>query len=311
MIGRILGKAIINLLGNSDYKIDEIRDGFSKQVYKITTDQECFILYIWRRPFGNSLTDNQTEGVEYLFPDGFTYFIHNTRLLSDLGIRVPRIVTAGHNDDGDFDYAIVECFIGQSLHEYMNNGGKISDVAGKIIEVTDRMAAKKRSFYGPPMINEPFSISATQLAFNFYSEELNIASKFDNEISSMQEGILTLMQRKMSEITESKDREFSLIHGELTPPHVFILDNGDIGIIDIEGIKYFDTEYDWVVISSACGGVFPLPRSLDLNKLEFYGLCMKVGYISIAADYLAHVDSNDNWFKNLRERNICELKKMI
>ncbi|HEY8422819.1 MAG TPA: aminoglycoside phosphotransferase family protein [Thermoclostridium sp.] len=311
MICQLLKETIQNTVKTSDFKLAEIHGGFSKQVYKITTDNDSFILYIWRRPFENNLTENQTDGVEYLFPDGFAYFIHNTELLTGLGVRVPGVITAGHNDDGGFDYAIVEFLKGQSLQEYMNNGGKIKDVAGRIIEIIDRMAAEKRPFYGSPMVNEPYNLSATGLVFNFYAEELNIASKLDNEISLIQNEILHLLRQKMSEITEPNAREFSLIHGELTPPHVFILDNGQIGLIDIEGIKYFDTEYDWAVINSVYGEMVPLPGSLNLKKLEFYKLCLKVGHLSVAADYLTHVDCNDKWFINVREGNLHELKKML
>ena len=42
------------------------------------------------------------------------------------------------------------------------------------------------------------------------------------------------MQEKLSKINETKTQEFSLIHGELTPLHVFVLENGEIGLIDIE-----------------------------------------------------------------------------
>lgn len=121
MISQSLKDRINNELGISDCNIDEIRGGISKQVYKITTRDDSFILYIWRRPYGDNLTENQTKGIEYLFPDGFTYFMYNTKLLTGIGIRVPHLFTAGHQDDGDFDYAVVECFKGQSLHDYIRN----------------------------------------------------------------------------------------------------------------------------------------------------------------------------------------------
>jgi len=118
MICQMPEEAIKSALDVSDFNIVEIRGGMSKQVYKIKTPADNFILYIWRRPFDNKLTENQTKGIEYLFPDGFSYFMHNTKLLADLGIRVPYVLAAGHHDDGDFDYAIVECFKGQSLGDY-------------------------------------------------------------------------------------------------------------------------------------------------------------------------------------------------
>lgn len=111
--------------------------------------------------------------------------MYNTELLTHIGIRIPYVITAGHNDEGDFDYAIVECFKGRSLGDYMRNGQDISFVTDKIIAVMDRMAAEKRTFYGPPMGNTPNNISATQLVYEFTSEELKIASKSDDEVSDL------------------------------------------------------------------------------------------------------------------------------
>jgi len=311
MIDQLLKETIQNALNTSDFHIDEIRGGFSKQVYRITTQADSFMLYIWRRPCDNQLTENQTKGIEYLFPEGFTHFMHNTKLLTDLGIRVPYILVAGHHDEGDFDYAMVECFKGQSLDKYMRNGGNVAAVADKIITVMDRMAAEKRPFYGAPLDNEPNDIPAAQLVFDFTAEELNIASRLDNEVADIQSNLLHLMRQKMDEMMEMERQEYSLIHGELTPPHVFILENGDVGLIDIEGIKYFDVEYDWAVINLSYGDRIPLPESINNQKLEFYKLCWKIVHVSGAVDYLVHVDGHHEWFRNFRERNLQALKKIV
>jgi len=107
MISRVINEIIENSINISDFNIEELRGGFAKQVYKITTradniKTDNFILYIWRPPFENKLTENQTQGAEYLFPDGFKYFMHNTKLLTGIGIRVPCAIAVGHHDKGDF-----------------------------------------------------------------------------------------------------------------------------------------------------------------------------------------------------------------
>ena len=298
-------------LNTSILFIDEICGGISKQVYKITTKNDKFILYIWLRPYEGKMTENQTKGMEYLFPDGYKYFIHNIKLLNDIKVRVPYIVSAGHYDEGGFDYAIVECFKGHSLDEYIKNGGDVRSIADKIAEATNKMAAKKRDFYGSPVESEPNNISAAQLVFNFYTEELNIASKIDNKVAALQFKLIHLMRQKMSEIYEKQTQKFSLVHGELTPPHVFILNNGDIGFIDIEGIKYFDIEYDWAVINNIYGNKIILPANVDFKKLEFYKICLKIGYVSGTTDYLVHIDSNNEMLKNIRENNLRDLEAML
>jgi hypothetical protein len=188
----------------------------------------------------------------------------------------------------------------------MRSGGNVGSIAHKIIAVMEKMAGKKRAFYGPPMKNKACSISPMELVFNFTEEELDIASKLDNEVSDLKKNILYLMEQKIHEINETKIREYSLIHGELVPEHIFILDNGDIGLIDIEGVKYFDIEYDWALINITYGDMIPLPKSINKEKLEFYKLCRKIIYVSGAIDYLVHVDNKNEWFRNFRESTLSD-----
>lgn len=304
-------KIIKKALNISDFNITEIRGGISKKVYKINTNADNFILYIWLRPYEGSLIENQTVGSDYLFADGFKYFLHNTKLLTDIGIRVPQIITKNRYNDGDFDYAIVECFNGISLDDYMQGGGDVAKLADKITELMNKMSVKKRDYYGSPLELNPNNISSAQLVLNFYAEELNIASKIDSEINILKPKIIKLMQDKLNEIVEIKDQEYSLIHGELTPSHIFLLNDGSIGIIDIEGVKYFDIEYDWAVIDFMYGDKIELPKNINKKKLEFYKLCLKVGYMSGSTDYLINVDNKNETFRNIRDCNMSDLKIMI
>ena len=119
------------------------------------------------------------------------------------------------------------------------------------------------------------------------------------------------MQVKKKEIVETDSQEFHLIHGELTPPHIFILNNGDVGLIDIEGIKYFDREYDLAVIHFMYGDQIPIPTNINESKMEFYTLCLKIGYVSAASDYHAHIDGDNQYFYNIRQSNLRDLSEMV
>lgn len=304
-------ESIKQLLRISDFSIVEIRGGISKQVYKISTQTESYMLYIWLRPYDGALTENQINGVEYLFPDGFQCFLYNTELLCNIGVRVPKIIVSGHYNDIDFNYAIVECFKGISLNEHIQSGDDISIFANKIVDTMSKMSIQKRNYYGSPIETKPNNISATKLIFNFYAEELNIASKLDSEINDLKKNMLTLMQKKFSKIGETDNQEYSLVHGELTPPHIFILDDGEIGLIDIEGVKYFDVEYDWAVIDFMYSEKIPLPNNINMKKMEFYKICLNIGYMSVAADYLVNVDSNNKFFIHIRENHLRDIKNLI
>jgi hypothetical protein len=269
------------------------------------------MLYIWKRPFNAGMTENTTEGCEYLFPDGYEYYIYNTQLLNETGVRVPQIIGTGFSDSLGCHYAIVEFFNGCSLADYLQNGGKIDKIASKIKEITTKLSKKTRNFYGSPLITTANKISAVTLAYNFYIEELRIASVIDSEIAMYQDSIILVLQNAKNKINEKDNGSFVLIHGELTPEHIFLLDNGELGVIDIEGIKYFDCEYDWAVIDFMYNRKVPLPDNIDIKKLDFYELCLTVGYMSGSADYLKNVDAANEFFINVRKSNLEKLKTMI
>lgn len=295
------------IINTTTFSLQEIRGGISKQVYKIIVNSSSCILYIWLRPYDGNLTENKTEGVDYLFTEGFKYFIYNTNLLTDIGVRVPQIINYGHYEVGDFDYAVVEFLKGRSFQECMDKGGDISLYANKMVKLMEKLAILKRDYYGPPMEICPLHLSSVQLAFNFYTEEFRIASEIDSEISEAHSHICSLLQTKMSEIPPAEAQAYSLIHGELTPSHIFILEDTSLALIDIEAVKYYDAEFDWAVIDLMYDGKIPLPKTIDYKKLDFYKLCLRIGYLSAAADYLVHVDKENEFFIMLRKNNLYKL----
>jgi hypothetical protein len=311
MVCQLPREIISQIVNTNNFSIKEIRGGISKQVYKLYTDLNLYMLYIWLRPLEGNLTENKTFGSEYLFADGFSYFIYNTKYLTDIGIRVPQIIKSGYYETGGFNYAIVEFLKGQSFQEYIDNGNNLLIYADKLTELMEKLSAQERSFYGSPMQDKPLDIPAEQLTFNFYIEELRIASELDNEVAYNNERFINLLKEKLLEINSSKDRYYSLIHGELTPPHIFILEDNNLAIIDIEALKFFDKEYDWAVIKLMYGNDIPLPNTINKKRLEFYMLCLQIGYLSVAVDYIINVDKNDTFFKGLRNSNMLSIMRAV
>ena len=79
-------------LHGKDFSLTEVRAGIGKQKYKIATASDMFMLYLWHKPYEGTLTENTAEGCEYLYREGYDCFIHNTKLLTDIGINHRRRV---------------------------------------------------------------------------------------------------------------------------------------------------------------------------------------------------------------------------
>ena len=75
--------------------------------------------------------------------------------------------------------------------------------------------------------------------------------------------------------------DYRLIHGELGPDHVLIDERGGPVIIDIEGLMFFDVEWEHVFLRLRFGEHYRSLREdgLDEQRLRFYRLAMHLSLI--------------------------------
>jgi hypothetical protein len=73
-----------------------------------------------------------------------------------------------------------------------------------------------------------------------------------------------------------------LIHGELGPDHVLVDEDGQPVLIDIEGLMFFDVEWEHVFLELRFGEHYPAlrPAGLDEERLAFYRLAMHLSLIA-------------------------------
>ncbi len=296
-------------LGVRQFCLREIRGGISKRVYEVDTGAEQRMLYLWLPPHPGALTENRSAGAEALFPEGLPYLLYNTRLLENAGVRTPKIFRSGRWEAGGASYAIVERLQGVSLEQYRNEGGSLAEVSGMLTGILDRLASCRRAFYGPPLETEPYPLPPERLALRFYKEELRIASEMDPETRAIRSRLESRLERLAQRAAGAPLGSYGLIHGELTPQHVFLLEDGGLALIDIEGAKYFDEAYEWAVVGLHYGQAVQAPAAIDRNRLELYRLCLQIGYLSTAVEYLAHVDDTDRFFQGVRDGNLAALQK--
>jgi hypothetical protein len=85
--------------------------------------------------------------------------------------------------------------------------------------------------------------------------------------------------------------EYSLIHSELGPDHVLVDERGDPVLIDIEGVMYFDIEWEHVFLQMRFGKHYRWLHSSDLDeqRLQFYTLAM---HLSLVAGPLRLLDGD-------------------
>lgn len=298
-------------LNLSQFTLVGIVNGISKKVYLVTDgNNHKTILYIWQKPF-LGLTEAHTGSLHYLYAEGFEYFCYNTRLLTDLGIRVPQIIKTGHfSAEEAFDYAYVECFDGVSLQEYLQHGNiaetKITDTLNAEL---NKFYTCSRDYFGFPILTNRHAKSCQRLCYEHAVEELEIACSLDSTVTRMKHSVLQQLDNYMTIfVGQLKPVSYALIHGEPTPPHVWLLTDGTIGFIDIEGIKYFDIEFEYALLDMLYNFLSTSkPKRYDRNKLLFYKLYHQICWLSVSVGYLRNIDASNKFFTKLRRTVIREL----
>lgn len=83
----------------------------------------------------------------------------------------------------------------------------------------------------------------------------------------------------------------SLIHGELGPDHVLVDEHGHPALIDIEGLLYFDAEWEHVFLRRRFHDDYEVLRAdgLDEDRLRLYRLAM---HLSLVAGPLRLLDGD-------------------
>ncbi|MET7424700.1 aminoglycoside phosphotransferase [Dactylosporangium sp. NPDC005555] len=101
---------------------------------------------------------------------------------------------------------------------------------------------------------------------------------------------------------------FGLIHGELGPDHVAVTPGGAAVLIDIEGLTYFDVEWEHAFLQLRFGDFYPAlrPVELDQDRLELYRYAQVLSLVE-GPLRIAGTDFPDrDWMLDLAERNIVK-----
>ena len=110
--------------------------------------------------------------------------------------------------------------------------------------------------------------------------DLAEASARDTRISAARDRLEDTLSRHAAGVQPRSDH--SLIHGELGPDHVLVDHQDRPVIIDIEGLMYFDAEWEHVFLDLRFGPDYRFLREagLDTGRLNLYRLAMHLSLVA-------------------------------
>jgi hypothetical protein len=301
--------------------VDRLRGGSKKGVYRVRLDGShpaSVIIYSWAEAENFWPGAHEGDLADPFAPaSGLVPFLTAQRSLNSLGVRVPQVLLA---DDSRRQYpadvAVVEDASGSTLEAlFETDPTRAAGALGDLAEMLEVMHRHQAQHYGRVDLLErggsASEISCERRVLDRAMRDLEETAGRDGRIAAADTALCDRLQELADRV--SPRAQYGLIHGELGPDHVLVDAEGHPVLIDIEGLMYFDVEWEHVFLQLRFGEWYPaLARpGLDPQRLDLYMLAMR---LSLVAGPLRLLDGDfpDRAFmQGIAEHNLKEALALL
>lgn len=278
-----------------------LRGGTKKGVYRLTLDDDTTaIAYVWDESEDFWPADVHDPTDPFGHASGLELFVAAHGRLAGLGVRVPVI----HLIDGERNLALLEDVSGGSLEKALDAGGGTVALEG-LAGALDAMHGHTAPGFGRAaelVVTAGGSCAARVLARAL--DDLDELATRETRITAVRAALADRLHELAAPIPPRT--EFSLIHGELGPDHVLVDGAGDPVLIDIEGLMFFDVEWEHVFLRIRFREHYArLHREgLDEHRLAFYELAMRLSLVAGPLRLLDGAFPDREAMRDIAEQNL-------
>ncbi|MFE9428587.1 phosphotransferase [Kitasatospora sp. NPDC006697] len=281
-----LGRAVAQVLGHRLDGLRRLTGGSKKGVYRLHLDGGASVIaYLWsaEEDFWPERPDHAAAAGDPLaHPSGLDLFEAAHHRLDSLGLRTPRLLHADRSHTLlPADLALVEDLPLGSLEPMLEQ----DPAAAR--PVLDRLAHTLDVLHGdtaPRMgkVAQPVTGPTTceQLVLDRALRDLAEAADREPRLAAVRGAVADLLHTRAAEIRPRT--RYRLIHGELGPDHVLVDRRGEPVLIDIEGLMYFDVEWEHVFLRIRFRDHYPrlATATLDPHRLALYEPAMRLSLVA-------------------------------
>ncbi|MGW0086890.1 phosphotransferase [Streptomyces sp. NPDC003393] len=270
--------------------VDRLRGGSRKGVYRVRTSGSrtpSVIVYSWAEAENFWPAAEAADAAHPLAPaSGLVPFLAAQRRLDGIGVRAPRVfLTDDSRHRCPADLAVVEDVAGGTLEALLKTEpARASHALTELAAMLDVMHQQHSQSYGRVDVLErgdrASGDSCEQSVLARAIEDLAEAARRDPRIESAAVPLHDRLQELAARVAQRT--QHGLIHGELGPDHVLVDASGHPVLIDIEGVMFFDVEWEHVFLRLRFGDQYPvLSRpGLDPARLDLYRLAMRLSLVA-------------------------------
>ncbi|ARQ67571.1 phosphotransferase family protein [Streptomyces marincola] len=278
--------------------VERVAGGTKKGVYRLVMDDATTaIAYVWDEAENHWPTSEGDDDLTDPFSPGLGLDLFEAAhgRLGALGVRVPAIRFVDRVDaHGPADLAIVEDIPGESLEELLaRDPDAAAPVMDRLAESLEAMRGHRASAYGKVAVVDAGGTSrgtsCEGVVLDRALRDLAEAASRDPRIAGARD---RLEKRLLGLAAAVRPRtEYAVVHGELGPDHVLVDAEGNPVVIDIEGLMYFDVEWEHVFLHIRLHDAYRPLRvdGLDEDRLALYMLAQR---LSLTAGPLRLLDGD-------------------
>ncbi|MFF7158511.1 phosphotransferase [Streptomyces sp. NPDC008139] len=283
-------------------RVDRLRGGSKKGVYRLTLDDDStVIVYIWDDT--ENYWPSDATAADHTDPfshaSGIDLFEAAHGRLHALGVRSPRIrLTDTSKALYPADIAVVEDVRGPTLEEMLRADPRsAAPVMDRLAEALGLMADHAAPGFGKVALVDNGGVSkggsCEGAVLDRALDDLYEAARRDTRIAVVRDRLEDVVRTAYAAVP-ARER-FAVVHGELGPDHVLVDAHGTPVLIDVEGLMYFDVEWEHAFLRIRFGDHYarllpgrPAPgrgpgrggAELDGRRLRFYALAMRLSLVA-------------------------------
>ncbi|WP_420705529.1 phosphotransferase family protein [Streptomyces sp. NRRL F-5126] len=263
----------------------------------VMDDATTAIAYLWSdaenywpaAEHDDDLTDPFSPG------SGLDLFQAAHARLESLGVRVPALRLIDRDGShGPAGLAIVEDVQGENLEAFLaRDRSAAAPVMARLAESLEAMRGHRAPVYGKVAVvdggERSRGTSCEGVVLDRALRDLTEAASRDSRVADARDRLRERLFDLAAAV--SPRAEYAVVHGELGPDHVLVDAEGNPVLIDIEGLMYFDVEWEHVFLRIRLHDAYqPLSASgLDGDRLALYTLAQR---LSLTAGPLRLLDGD-------------------
>ncbi|MET7289667.1 phosphotransferase [Streptomyces sp. NPDC005573] len=293
--------------------VSRLRGGSKKGVYRLTLeDSTTAIAYVWAPEEDYWDAPDADPRDPFSHASGLGLFTAAHDRLVAAGVRTPRLL---HVEEAA-GAAVVEDLRGGSLEEALRRDPATARTAlERLGEDLRALRECRADGHGKVAVADAggssYGTSCAGLVAGRALADIAATTGRDPRVAAARDRLETAVRSLADGVGPRASH--SLVHGELGPDHVLLDDEGRPALIDIEGLMYFDAEWEHVFLRLRFGPHYDALRApgLDEDRLRLYRLAMHLGLVAGPLRLLDGDFPEAAAMRGIAEHNLAEALTLV